>query len=594
MPYPDELMYSHLIRLIRNSLSTNFVQVSTDLFGIPNAKLSVDLPTRLQFLFDSTYKLIEPNAVSLLKYTMLPWYHSFLTHDKREYAIQIMMNGPGTGLHSKLGINAGSSNAVSYPKFCPLCLIENKGEFGEAYFHRVHQIPDILICPYHDIFVQEYRPLFEHNGYSKILDPSRIQIEKIKVIKNSDSTLYSLSQTFDKILNGSQIFDINSVNYYDSLIKSKYSRGSQLKWDEIASDFEKFYGRKTIESILKQPISTWIRGIVHRPQSYFHPLRHILVTQFLDTLTFKTDLFENSFPDGPWVCINRGADHYGKKVVHDINIEYSSRAKTRVATATCSCGMIYKVKFKLVSGKFVEIKKITTYGKVWTNAVNSSLRNGESVRSIATKFDVSQSVIQRWALNPNHVDLRRHGSDLSKILAKKKKVWLELLKNDSTSRVSFAKNENPKLYFWLFHNAQEWIRSVNAKHRSKSQSKKRRKNWQQIDNEVSNQLSLFADKIKQAKYDGMVSKNFLSKEVLRIKYFSPQDKVRLPKTDRILTSLLERSSDYQIKKAKKVINDMAEQGEIITINKVMRRAGIKIGNNSTELISKLIMKINKS
>lgn len=590
--YPDELLFSHLVRNIRNTLSTNYVETSTQLFGIPNAELSIDLQTRVQFLFNAAYHLIEPSPISVInKYTMLQWYHPFLTNTKREYAIQVMINGPGTGLHAKLGINAGSSNAAPFPKICPLCFVENRREYGEAYFHRIHQIPDILICPYHEVFVQEYRPIFEYNGYAKILDPVRIQIEKVKIIENSDSTLLSLSQTFSKIFNGIQLFDVNTTNYYDSLIRSKYSRGSQLKWEEIVSDFEKFYGRKFLESILKQPISTWIKGIVHKPQSYFHPLRHILVTQFLETLTFKTDLFENSFQDGPWVCLNKGANHYNKRVVHDINIEYSSRAKTRVAVARCSCGMVYNVKFKLVKGELNEFKKIAEYGNLWVKAVKKEIQKGRSIRSVARKFGVSIEVIQRWALNPNKVDMRKHADDFQKVRDEKRKAWLSLLKNESPSKITFAKAQDQRLYYWLYHNDPDWIKAINTKHRKPSLGNRRKNDWNLIDTEISNQLSLFAEKIKHDKYEGMISKNFLSKEITRIKYFSFHDKVRLPKTDRILTSILENSSDYQARKASKAIKEMTELGELITLNKVMRRAGIKSGNNSTnETISKLISK----
>lgn len=590
LPYPDELLYGHLVRYIRNTLGQNFVQISNELFGIPNAELSIDLPTRLQFLYNSLYKFIEPNAMSLLKYTLLPAYYPFLTVSKREYALQVMMHGPGTGIHAKIGFSAGSSNATPFPKFCPMCIIKDRQKFGEAYFHRVHQIPDIILCPHHDIFIQEYRPILENHGYAKILDPASIQIDDKKIVKNFDPTLLSISQTFAKILDGNKFFDINTVNYYDQLIRSKYSRSHQLKWDEITNDFEKFYGKALLASILKQPIHTWIKHIVHRPQGYFHPLRHILVTQFLETLTFKTDLFQDSFPEGPWQCINVASTHYNRRVVHDIHIEYSSYAKTRVATASCSCGMVYTLKFKSVSGKLVEVKKVTKYGDAWVNSVKETLQNGTSIRSAASKFGVSHKVIQRWVLNPNKVDLRKHGDNFQKIRDKKRKEWLGLLKNDSTTKISFAKAQEPKLYNWLYHNDPDWIKTTNATYRAVP-SGKRKNDWQKIDDEISKQLSLFSETIIQNKFDGMISKNLLSKVAMRVKYFSSSDRARLPKTSRILSSLVESSTSFQLKKANKAIKELLEIGEQITPNKVMRKAGIKTGNDSTNAsISKLIKK----
>jgi hypothetical protein len=40
-------------------------------------------------------------------------------------------------------------------RFCPLCLEEDTQKYGEAYWHRIHQTPGVLVCPIHAIALQD-------------------------------------------------------------------------------------------------------------------------------------------------------------------------------------------------------------------------------------------------------------------------------------------------------------------------------------------------------------------------------------------------------------------------------------------------------
>ena len=46
---------------------------------------------------------------------------------------------------------ASSVTTPRYFRFCPLCLKEDLQEYGEAYWHRLHQTPGVLACPVHAI-----------------------------------------------------------------------------------------------------------------------------------------------------------------------------------------------------------------------------------------------------------------------------------------------------------------------------------------------------------------------------------------------------------------------------------------------------------
>src|SRR5436853_645463 len=40
-------------------------------------------------------------------------------------------------------------------RFCPACADAERASSGEAYWHRLHQVPGIFICPIHRMFLEE-------------------------------------------------------------------------------------------------------------------------------------------------------------------------------------------------------------------------------------------------------------------------------------------------------------------------------------------------------------------------------------------------------------------------------------------------------
>ncbi len=43
---------------------------------------------------------------------------------------------------------------VKYFRFCSICLREDVEQYGEPYWHRVHQVAGVLVCPIHQVWLQ--------------------------------------------------------------------------------------------------------------------------------------------------------------------------------------------------------------------------------------------------------------------------------------------------------------------------------------------------------------------------------------------------------------------------------------------------------
>jgi len=85
-------------------------------------------------------------------HTLLPFYSPFCPRMRVEQVREDMGGNNPVGVHGRLGILA-----IPRPnqlRFCPLCAQEDKKQFGESYWHRLHQLPGVEVCPTHAVFLE--------------------------------------------------------------------------------------------------------------------------------------------------------------------------------------------------------------------------------------------------------------------------------------------------------------------------------------------------------------------------------------------------------------------------------------------------------
>lgn len=143
--YGDELFYGWLGRIYRHNGYLRSQDALADVLEIGHGeKFSMEICNRLKP--DVMTALGGPRAFQdiALGSTMLPYYCRFMGTRERK------------GLFAKL--SSGTLSAVNYSNvdyplrslaYCPLCAREDREKYGEAYFHRLHQVRDMRACPVH-------------------------------------------------------------------------------------------------------------------------------------------------------------------------------------------------------------------------------------------------------------------------------------------------------------------------------------------------------------------------------------------------------------------------------------------------------------
>ena len=287
-PYPDELLYSIVARYHIRSGNKSFRQTHEELFE--TVELQPDkivLPNNLNFLVNQLPQASQLTVESIIKRnTLYPFFRTFVTPIEIYSFKNLLREKSSTSISQTAKISDKERNKAF--KFCHKCLEEDKQKYGEAYWHRQHQIPGMLVCLKH----------------SQLLANSQI------VLDNDRIHYYAASQASCDMNNNSSISEkciahllliakeINwlSHNYIEfkgmtwlrnkyklALIErgfvTKYSR-TKFKYHErqFVNAFLKFYGIDFLQAI--QP------EIVNKLEQYLeYYLFSCDITQQIDRIT---------------------------------------------------------------------------------------------------------------------------------------------------------------------------------------------------------------------------------------------------------------------------------------------------------------------
>lgn len=152
--YPDELLYSLLARFYTKSGYPCYWYAAEDLFISKTVRPDIEFvnqytPTAMQMITKDMSK-----ADMILNHTMFPYYGRFLSLERREKAYESLVNMQGN-YHNLLPMVKRKTDSKRYLRYCPMCAEADREKYGESYWHRVHQMQGIDICPLHKCYLMD-------------------------------------------------------------------------------------------------------------------------------------------------------------------------------------------------------------------------------------------------------------------------------------------------------------------------------------------------------------------------------------------------------------------------------------------------------
>lgn len=291
IPRPDELLYGVCARLARVIRPPSLKSFTEQLFG-ENAIAVVDMPSRLHHLAN-TFPTNHPSppARLLQENTTLPMYLPFLPTERAEKCRQAALGSGGKGLPFLTGIMGSRLSQPKYLRICPQCAKEDTDAFGEAHWHRSHQIVCVLACHTHhcQLIETQAKRGARKNRHEFIPVP-----QKDWGLPNpmTDPGHHRLAEDIHWLLNENQEspgLEKLQKGYADLLIEKRFAHPSgNLYLAQLVESFTAFHGAEFLQKIncdITNPEQNWLADLGRRRIRSPHPIQHILLIHFLGFTT---------------------------------------------------------------------------------------------------------------------------------------------------------------------------------------------------------------------------------------------------------------------------------------------------------------------
>lgn len=150
--YPGELLYSAFARYFDKSGYGIYRAAAEDVFQ--NRLANPDI-LFLNPITDSLKSILlkqKPWEDIIKRHTMYPYYGRFLPPQRRRRAFRSLIE-MDFNHKDALQMPKDGKSGERYLCYCPLCCKRDREVYGETYWHRLHQMHDIRICPDHGCFL---------------------------------------------------------------------------------------------------------------------------------------------------------------------------------------------------------------------------------------------------------------------------------------------------------------------------------------------------------------------------------------------------------------------------------------------------------
>ena len=152
-PYPDEILYSVLCRYHSRSGKPSVLQTNLEIWGKRYGK-RLYLPDGIEYFACEIPKSANLTAERFIyENTIFPWLTPFLPEERADTLFGAMRYGH-SNTYNIIGFSKAFKTQPRYLRYCNQCIEYDVNRYGEAYWHRVHQLPGVYVCPDHNILTK--------------------------------------------------------------------------------------------------------------------------------------------------------------------------------------------------------------------------------------------------------------------------------------------------------------------------------------------------------------------------------------------------------------------------------------------------------
>lgn len=609
--YFDETLYSQIARYHQKSGNTCITHTNQDMFNGNKIVISDDFPSsinrlvkNLSFVTDISSKDIVENC------SIIPLFRPFWTEERVDEILKLMYTSTCRSVHLKAGINGSMITQWEYFRYCPECISSDQEKYGEAYWHRLHQIPCVLICPTHKKWLRnsEYRK-FEINA-DKYYSASDIEINSIdqpdleKV--NFKHLAIGIAEDIQwLLLKKIQPQSIESIKrrYLNKMKElGLVSCKGRIDQKSFVQEFTNYFKKEFLTEIGLLPdidnTHNWISMMLRKYDVMPHPIKHILLIRYLygnvkEFFTQTEPHDRNLFGMGPFPCLNAASSHFLKNTINNYELK-CSRNNNKYGIFTCNCGFSYirNERYKQYDDKY-KYSTINKYGAVWEFKLVELIETKHlHLRTVAKQLNVDLSTIRkqvaRLNLNTEYMKTDSKKRFMNKVTSRKdpdlidkvvyRQRWLELIAKYPDYSKTRLKKECVHTFNWLNYHDKDWFLENSREIKRNYLTKKI--DWSKRDEETLLKVSdLVKSEQQNCEKPCRITKDKIG-DRLGILYLFRNNIDKLPKTKVYLLSVIEARTDFQKRKIEWVVDYLINHGEEVKEWRIRQLAGLTRVNNS--------------
>jgi hypothetical protein len=603
-PYPGELFYSCLSRYHERIGIFSNKSFAAHCFGSRNVIATVEFPSHLASFISGlpTGHYLTVDRI-INDHTLLPYFLPFLPLLRREQLQHQMKGANGMGIYHRVGLMASSVRSKQKLMYCPACIKDDQVLYGKYFWHRDHQAPGVQVCHIHGVYLIESQiaPRQSMNRQSYItLENATADQELDPIIICTDKRLLQLSADTAALLEHGAKFKIEGhirkiYQYYLYRKGLCHYDGKLKSANKIKSRLKEFFSTQLLQSLDSTIVASedsWVLQLPRKRHSVQHPLRHLLMMQFLGLTPLQvfSTIIPDPFGKSPWPCLNPICHHYLKPVITQVKTFHSKYTSGRpIGEFACNCGFIYRRTGPDNHAKDrLRREKIISYGSIWQHELIKFWKDKVmSVRKIATMLGVDSQTIKKQAQKLG-LPFPRKGPRTSNISTKNKKptktvkttalrtkhrqTWTHMLLRHRSSGTKMLRQKNPKVYMWLYRYDNKWL----TDHKPNRRKRKTQEwiDWKARDTMIAN---LIKDKLNCFTQVGCKPVRITSSRIGRTighAALLQQHIAKMPKTAMALSKLVESQDDFHIRKIHWAYEFLKRECPNPRLWQVIRRANI--------------------
>jgi hypothetical protein len=612
-PYPDEIDYSVYARTIEVLGFPTVYQGIQGIFGNRAIRPVVGLQSGLDFLISELPYGANYSLEDLTNgHSILPLYKPFYPIKQIVHVINGMRKGELTGL-----ANLATSDIYGIPShkqlnYCPMCVEEDRLLYGEAYWHRIHQIDGVHICTKHkcwlegsNIELQAMRSFVTADDAIELVKPQFLDLDE-----QVHHHHLHLSLNIEWLLS-------NTIEHDGELLQQRYRKllfqhefatyTGSIRTKQLVQAFDHFYGKEFLRLLgcgfIGQLKRNWLTRLLERNSTQNpHPVRHLLLINMLG-LSCK-EFFSlapeiKPFGNGPWLCLCPAVCKYRNQYVIDelyLGISRQLQRRPRGIFRCSHCGYTYsrigpdKTLGNEYSGKTLN------YGHAW-DAKLQELWYDEDINfnTKATILGVGVDTLKRQAkrlglINDSTI-LTADSFDVAQIDELKEK-WLSILESNQDKGVAELIESYGQIYWELYQSCIDWLleHSPDKRYASLYQQK----DWDLIDKLLHPKVHGIAEKIlRSANPPKRITKNAIGKELGWADGAIHKDLSKIPRTKEAIDKVVETHEQFAVRRINLCEAEFLQEKHLPSEAEFIKQAGISQSMQTFLVMSHLKTKIKE-